>query len=109
MSALPQYKRLADGITDYTLRVMAIVDTNKSKANITASYLTPILGFEGWEEQWLSKDKPIVILVTADGIVDHAIKGDLEDIYNDVKVILPQWLDGFRSTQLKTRLPTRIN
>lgn len=53
----------------------------------------PVLKFDPyWEQSWVFEDRPAIMLINADGRLDHLITGDLNDNYRETEQVLMRWM-----------------
>ena len=53
----------------------------------------PVLKFDPyWQQGWVFEDRPAIMLINADGRLDHLITGDLNDNYRETEQVLMRWM-----------------
>lgn len=53
----------------------------------------PVLKFDPyWQQSWVFEDRPAIMLINADGRLDHLITGDLNDNYRETEQVLMRWM-----------------
>lgn len=53
----------------------------------------PVLKFDSyWPQSWVFEDQPAIMLINADGRLDHLITGDLNDNYRETEQVLMRWM-----------------
>ncbi|MEC8444265.1 MAG: hypothetical protein VXZ05_08655 [Pseudomonadota bacterium] len=61
----------------------------------------PVLEYDQkWRQSWLFEDRPAVMLINADGRLDHLITGDLKDNYKETEQVVMRWISQGRDYQL---------
>ncbi len=60
----------------------------------------PVLKYEPkWRQGWVFDERPAVMLINADGRLDHLITGDLNDNYQETERVVMRWMSQGRDYQ----------
>jgi hypothetical protein len=60
----------------------------------------PVLKYEEqWRQSWTFSDRPAVMLINADGRLDHLLTGDLRDNYQETEQVVMRWMSKGRDYQ----------
>ncbi len=60
----------------------------------------PVLKYQPkWRQGWMFEERPAVMLINADGRLDHLITGDLDDNYQETEQVVMRWMSQGRDYQ----------
>lgn len=54
--------------------------------------LPVLIADKKWRTGWQFADRPAIMLINADGVLEQLLLGDLSDNFSRLEILLPQWL-----------------
>jgi len=96
---LVRYQLLAESLAIEGLKGWFV--WTPSGKSVPPNMRLPVLRYEEkWRQSWQFEERPAVMLINADGRLDHLITGDLKENYQETEQVVMRWMSQGRDYQV---------